>query len=231
MKVILLEDVKALGKKGQIVNVSDGYARNMILPKKLGLEATPKNLNDLKLQKANEEKVAKEVYEAAQAFAKALETKEIILTLKTGEGGRTFGSVSSKEISEAAKKQLNLDIDKKKLQLPEPIRTLGVTQMCIRDRSTGVPRCECGGIIKPDVVLYEEGLDNQTINEAVKAISEAQVLIIGGTSLAVYPAAGLIDYFRGEHLVVINKSPTPRDRYADLLIQEPIGQVFSQIHC
>ena len=78
--------------------------------------------------------------------------------------------------------------------------------------STGVPRCECGGIIKPDVVLYEEGLDNQTINEAVKAISEAQVLIIGGTSLAVYPAAGLIDYFRGEHLVVINKSPTPRDR-------------------
>ena len=82
MKVILLEDVKALGKKGQIVNVSDGYARNMILPKKLGLEATPKNLNDLKLQKANEEKVAKEVYEAAQAFAKDLETKEVILTLK-----------------------------------------------------------------------------------------------------------------------------------------------------
>ena len=127
MKVILLEDVKALGKKGQIVNVSDGYARNMILPKKLGLEATPK-----KLQKANEEKVAKEVYEAAQAFAKDLETKEIILTLKTGEGGRTFGSVSSKEISEAAKKQLNLDIDKKKLQLPEPIRTLGVTQVPVR---------------------------------------------------------------------------------------------------
>ena len=122
----------ALGKKGQIVNVSDGYARNMILPKKLGLEATPKNLNDLKLQKANEEKVAKEVYEAAQAFAKDLETKEIILTLKTGEGGRTFGSVSSKEISEAAKKQLNLDIDKKKLQLPEPIRTLGVTQVPVR---------------------------------------------------------------------------------------------------
>lgn len=97
---------------------------------------------------------------------------------------------------------------------------------------TKVPLCDaCGGRIKPDVVLYEEGLDNQTINEAVKAISEAQVLIIGGTSLAVYPAAGLIDYFRGEHLVVINKSPTPRDRYADLLIQGPIGQVFSQIHC
>ena len=101
-------------------------------PEGRGLEATPKNLNDLKLQKANEEKVAKEVYEAAQAFAKDLETKEIILTLKTGEGGRTFGSVSSKEISEAAKKQLNLDIDKKKLQLPEPIRTLGVTQVPVR---------------------------------------------------------------------------------------------------
>ena len=82
---------------------------------------------------------------------------------------------------------------------------------------------------QPDVVLYEEGLNDRTINESVRAISQAQVLIIGGTSLAVYPAAGLIDYFSGEHLVVINKSPTPRDRYADLLIKEPIGQVFSQI--
>ena len=95
--------------------------------------------------------------------------------------------------------------------------------------STGVPCCECGGMIKPDVVLYEEGLDNDTIEESVRAISQAQVLIIGGTSLAVYPAAGLIDYFRGEALVVINKSSTPRDRNADLLIKEPIGQVFSQI--
>ena len=95
--------------------------------------------------------------------------------------------------------------------------------------STGVPRCECGGMIKPDVVLYEEGLDTNTIEESVRAISNAQILIIGGTSLAVYPAAGLIDYFRGEALVVINKSSTPRDRNADLLIKEPIGQVFSQI--
>ncbi len=95
--------------------------------------------------------------------------------------------------------------------------------------SAGVPRCECGGMIKPDVVLYEEGLDNRTISESVNAIANAQVLIIGGTSLAVYPAASLIDYFRGEYLVVINKSSTPRDRYANLLIQEPIGQVFSQI--
>ena len=95
--------------------------------------------------------------------------------------------------------------------------------------SKGVPRCSCGGMIKPDVVLYEEGLDDYTIQESVRVISEAEVLIIGGTSLAVYPAAGLIDYFRGNHLVVINKAPTPRDKYADLLIKKPIGQVFSQI--
>ena len=95
--------------------------------------------------------------------------------------------------------------------------------------SSGVPKCECGGIIKPDVGLYEEGLDNQVISESVQAISEAEVLIIGGTSLSVYPAAGLIDYFRGEHLVVINKSSTPQDRNADLLIKLPIGSVFSQI--
>ena len=132
MKVILLEDVKALGKKGANVNVSDGYARNKKKKKKLGVEATPKNLNDLKLQKANAEKVAQENLESAQAFAKDLETKEIILTLKVGEGGRTFGSVSSKEISEAAKVQLGLDIDKKKLQLPSPIRNLGVTQVPVK---------------------------------------------------------------------------------------------------
>lgn len=95
--------------------------------------------------------------------------------------------------------------------------------------STGVPHCECGGMVKPDVVLYEEGLDNQTLTDSVRAISQAQILIIGGTSLAVYPAASLIDYFRGDCLVVINKAPTPRDRNADLLIKDPIGQVFSQI--
>ncbi len=95
--------------------------------------------------------------------------------------------------------------------------------------SQGVPRCECGGMIKPDVVLYEEGLDGDVIERSVRAIAEAQVLIIGGTSLVVYPAAGLIDYFRGDCLVVINKAPTPRDRQADLVISEPIGKVFSQI--
>ena len=96
--------------------------------------------------------------------------------------------------------------------------------------STGIPRCEkCGGIIKPDVVLYEEGLDEKTLNAAVRYIHEADVLIIGGTSLAVYPAAGLIDYFQGDKLVVINKSATPRDSHADLLVQGPIGEVFHSI--
>ena len=124
MKVILLEDVKSLGKKGEVVNVSDGYARNFIFKKNLGLEANGKNLNDLKLQKQNEEKVAQEHLEAAQELAKKLEAAKVELKIKTGEGGRTFGSVSSKEISEAAKKQLNLEIDKKKLQLENPIRNL-----------------------------------------------------------------------------------------------------------
>ena len=95
--------------------------------------------------------------------------------------------------------------------------------------SEGSPTCSCGGMIKPDVVLYEEGLDQNILRDAVKTISEADVMIVGGTSLAVYPAAGLLDYFRGDVLVLINKGATPRDNSADLLIQAPIGQVFSQI--
>ena len=95
--------------------------------------------------------------------------------------------------------------------------------------STGVPVCECGGSIKPDVVLYEEGLNNATLQEAIYCISNADVLIIGGTSLAVYPAAGLIDYFEGDKVVLINKGATSRDAHADLVIKEPIGQVLGQI--
>ena len=95
--------------------------------------------------------------------------------------------------------------------------------------TTGIPTCPCGGIIKPDVVLYEEGLDSYTINKSVDYISKADILIIGGTSLAVYPAAGLIDYYRGNKLVLVNKSPTPADRRADLVIHAPIGEVFSQL--
>lgn len=132
MKVILLQDVKSLGKKGQEVNVSDGYARNMLLPKGLGVEATAKNKNDLKLQKAHEEKVAKENLEAAQAFGKELAAKEVIVKIKVGEGGRVFGSISAKEIAEAAKDQLGYEIDKKKMQLSSPIKELGTTMVPIR---------------------------------------------------------------------------------------------------
>ena len=125
MKVILLQDVKALGKKAEVVNVNDGYARNFILPKKLGVEANGKNLNDLKLQKNNEAKVAQEHLDAAKKLAEELKAGKVVLTMKVGEGGRTFGSVSSKEIAEAVKEQMHLDIDKKKIQLKEQIKTLG----------------------------------------------------------------------------------------------------------
>ena len=132
MKVILLEDVKALGKKGQVVNVSDGYARNLLLPKKLGVEATGKNMNDLKLQKAHEDKVAQENLDAAKAFAEELKDKQVTVGMKVGEGGRTFGSISAKEIAEAAKAQLGYELDKKKLQLSAPIKELGTTMVPIK---------------------------------------------------------------------------------------------------
>lgn len=132
MKIILLQDVKTLGKKGDVVEVSAGYARNMILPKKLGVEATPKNLNDLKLQNQHADKVAQENYEAALAFAEELKDKKITVKMKAGEGGRTFGSVSTKEIAAAAKAQLGVELDKKKMQLPEPIRTFGMTEVSIK---------------------------------------------------------------------------------------------------
>ena len=132
MKVILLEDVKALGKKGEIVNVNDGYARNFILPKKLGLEATSKNLNDLKLQNANEERKAKEILEAAQAFAKDLESKSVVIKMKAGEGGKVFGSVSSKEIATAFKEQCDVDIDKVSIQLTDAIKAFGTYEVPVR---------------------------------------------------------------------------------------------------
>ena len=132
MKVILLQDVKSLGKKDQIVDVNDGYARNFILPKKLGLEATSKNLNDLKLQKANDDRIAQEQLEAAQLFAKELETKEVIVTMKAGEGGKVFGSVSSKEIVLAAKVQCGVELDKKKIQMQDVIKTFGVHNVAIK---------------------------------------------------------------------------------------------------
>ena len=132
MKVILLQDVKSLGKKGEIVNVSDAYARNVIFAKKLGLEATGKNLNDLKLQNKHAEKVAEEQLEAAQELAKDLEDKFVVVKMKAGEGGRTFGSVSTKEISAAVKEQLGLDIDKKKMSLNIPIKSFGTFDVVIK---------------------------------------------------------------------------------------------------
>ena len=132
MKVILLEDVKSLGKKGEIVNVNDGYGRNFILPKQLGIEANGKNMNDLKLQKNNQEKIAKEQLEAAQALAAQIAKGQVELAIKVGEGGKTFGSVSGKEIAAAVKEQMNLDIDKKKIQMKDVIKTLGEHQVSIK---------------------------------------------------------------------------------------------------
>ena len=132
MKVILLQDVKALGKKGEVVNVNDGYARNALFPKKLALEANAKNMNDLKLQNQHADKVAQENYEAALALAKELEEKKVVVKMKGGEGGRTFGSISTKEIAVAAKEQLGLELDKKKMQLSEPIRSFGMTEVPIK---------------------------------------------------------------------------------------------------
>lgn len=132
MEVVLLEDVKSLGKKGQIVKVNEGYARNFILPKKLGVEATAKNLNDLKLQKANAEKVAAQQLAAAKELGEKLEKASVTLSMKAGEGGRAFGSVSGKEIAKAIEEQLGLEIDKKKLVLPEPLKTFGTHEVPVK---------------------------------------------------------------------------------------------------
>lgn len=125
MDIILIQDVKSLGKKGEIVKVSDGYARNFILPKKLGLEANAKNLNDLKLQKAAQAKLEKEQLEAAQELGKKIDGSNVTIRIKTGENGRVFGSVSVKEIAEVMQEQLGLTIDKKKISLANPIRNEG----------------------------------------------------------------------------------------------------------
>ncbi len=132
MQVILLEDVKSLGKKGEIVNVSDGYARNMLIPKKLGVEATQKSKNELKNQQKRDSIVAQQQLDEAKAYAEKVEKETIQLTMKAGEGGRVFGSVSSKEIVTAAKQQFGLDIDKKKLQMPEPIKAFGTYEIPVK---------------------------------------------------------------------------------------------------
>lgn len=132
MEVILLQDVKSLGKKGEIVNVSDGYARNYILPKNLGVEKTPKAMNDLKQQKLNEEKRKAELLAQAKDLAAKIEKCPITLKIKMGEGGRTFGSVSTKEIVTALKEQGKIEVDKKKLQLAEPLRGFGTFHVPVK---------------------------------------------------------------------------------------------------
>ncbi len=132
MKVILLQDVKSLGKKGELVEVSDGYARNYIVPRKLGMEATNANMNDLKLRKANEEKVAAENLAKAQALKAELEEKTVELSIRSGEGGRVFGSVTGKEIAQAVKEQYGCEIDKKKIVLKEPVKTFGLHEIPLK---------------------------------------------------------------------------------------------------
>ena len=125
MEVILLEDVKSVGKKGEVVKVNDGFARNVLIKKKQAVEATGKNLNDLKLKKANDDKIAADNLEAAKELGKKIEEASITIAIKMGEGGKTFGSVSSKEIAEEVKAQLGFDVDKKKVQLKDAIKTVG----------------------------------------------------------------------------------------------------------
>ena len=132
MKIILLQDEKKLGKKGDIIEASDGYARNYILPKKIGVEATAKNMNELKLQKANDEKIAKEHLDAAKALAARLEEKQVVVKIRGGEGGRTFGSVSSMEIAAACLEQHDIEIDKKKIQLPENLKNFGNYEVAVK---------------------------------------------------------------------------------------------------
>ena len=132
MKIILLQDVKKLGKKGDIIEANDGYARNYIIPQKIGVEENGKNLNDLKLQKSNQEKVAQEQLSAAKALADEIGTKQVVVKIRAGEGGKVFGSVSSKEIAAAAKEQVGLELDKKKIQLSDPIKTFGVHDVTIK---------------------------------------------------------------------------------------------------
>ena len=132
MKVILLEDVKSLGKQNEVVNVSDGYAKNFLFTKKLAVEANSRNLNDLKLHMANDEKMAAKLLEEAGTFAKEIEKNTVVVKLKSGKDGKTFGSVSSKEIAQEAMNQFGMDIDKKKIQIDEPIKALGNYEIQIR---------------------------------------------------------------------------------------------------
>jgi large subunit ribosomal protein L9 len=132
MKLVLMQDVKALGKRGEVVEVSEGYARNFLLPRKMGAPATAENMNTLKLQKANADRIAAEELAEAKKLAEELKKKPVVVKIKGGEGGKTYGSVSTKEIAQAAKDQLGIEIDKKKIVLQDPIKTFGTHNVSVK---------------------------------------------------------------------------------------------------
>lgn len=132
MKVILLEDVKSIGKKGEVIDASEGYAKNFLFKKKLAVEANAENMNNLKLQKKHEDKVAAENLQAAKDFAAKLEDQKVVVKMKSGENGKAFGSISSKEIAKAYQEQYKAEIDKKKLVLQDPIKSLGVYEVKVK---------------------------------------------------------------------------------------------------
>ena len=183
MDVILLEDVKTLGKKGQIVKINDGYARNYVLPKKLGIEATAKNLNDLKLARKREEKEAAEELAAAKELAAKIKECTVTVSMKTGEGGRTFGTVSTKEVAEEAKKQLGLDIDKKKMKLKDsglPQLVIDQTPKRFRGQKVPIVKAKIGNQIM-SLMCDEKIFEQIPVKKSVKAkVSGIYILEVKG---------------------------------------------------
>ncbi len=208
MKVILTEDVKSLGKKGEIVNVSDGYARNFILKKNKGVEANGKNLNDLKLKKANDDKIAQQQYEDAQELGKKIEAGKIEVAIKMGEGGKAFGSVSSKEIAEEVKKQMDLTIDKKKVQLKEAIRTLGTHNVPVKLASKGNSRAE--SCCKKKKHRRNSGVEEALIKRVMPHSIEAEQSVVGAMLMdkdAITTAGEIIsgdDFYQASYGVIFD---------------------------
>ena len=192
MKIILLQDEKKLGKKGDIIEASEGYARNYILPKKIGVEASSKNLNDLKLHKANEEKVAQENLDAAKALATELETKQVVVKIKAGEGGRTFGSVSSKEIATACKEQHGIEIDKKKIQLPESLKNFGSYEVTVKLH----PQVAAKLTVK--VTDPMPAMDENVIKRIMPHSLEAEQSVIGSMFIDAEAIAAATEQISGE---------------------------------
>ena len=188
MKIILLQDEKKLGKKGDIIEASEGYARNYILPKKIGVEASSKNLNDLKLHKANEEKVAQENLDAAKALATELETKQVVVKIKAGEGGRTFGSVSSKEIATACKEQHGIEIDKKKIQLPESLKNFGSYEVTVKLHPQ----------VAAKLTVKVTAMDENVIKRIMPHSLEAEQSVIGSMFIDAEAIAAATEQISGE---------------------------------